>query len=73
LDFAIDRITKKCTEKRAKTKFIATWTPIVVIEVGDHFHQKFQENLHVDPHRYKGVNMGYTTWIQTTCKVIGMN
>jgi hypothetical protein len=44
-----DWIVWKCAKKCAKAKFIAILTPIVVVEVGDYFHQKFKASLHVDP------------------------
>jgi nucleosome binding factor SPN SPT16 subunit len=40
LGSATNQIAKKCAKKCVKTKFIATWTPIIIAEVGDHFHQE---------------------------------
>ncbi len=60
----VDQTVQKCEKKCVRTKFIVVWTLVVVIEVDDCFHQEFQASLCVDPHKYKGVNMGYTTWIQ---------
>ncbi len=51
-------------KKNAKVEFIVASTPTTVDEVGDHFHQEFQASLRANPHKYRGVNLGYTTWIQ---------
>jgi hypothetical protein len=64
LGLTTNQTAQKCVEKHVRTKFIAAWTLVVVTKVGDYFHQEFQESLCVDPHKYKGVNMGCTTWTQ---------
>jgi hypothetical protein len=33
-------------------------------KVGDCFHQEFQASMRANPCKYRGVNLGCTTWIQ---------
>jgi hypothetical protein len=41
LGIVTDKTTIRIVEKCVKAQFIATWTPIVVKEVGDRFHLNF--------------------------------
>jgi uncharacterized protein YktB (UPF0637 family) len=50
----------KIIKRHVKTQFTITWTPIVVKEVGDRFHQKFQIGLWIDPCRYMRTNFGFS-------------
>jgi hypothetical protein len=64
LGIVANRANIKILEKHARAQFTTTWTPIAINKVGDKFHQNFQVGLQVNPHRYMGVNLGCTTWVQ---------
>jgi hypothetical protein len=73
LGFIVEWIApRKIDEKHSRTQFITTWTSIVVVEMGEHFHRVFQTSLRVDSRKYMGWkwlhNMGLTT-----NKGLGMN
>ncbi len=64
MGIATNWATQKVVNKLVRTQFIAIWTPIVIKEVGDNFHQKFQASLWTNPHKYKVVNLKCITWFQ---------
>jgi len=63
LGFAIDSVAQKTNKKHVSTQSSTTWSSTTIIEVGDHFHHDFKIGLWAHPHKYRGVNLGYTTWI----------
>lgn len=64
LGFVVDWVVQKTNEKHARTQFNTTWSSTTIIEVGDHFHHDFKSSLWAHPHKYRGVNLGCTTWVQ---------
>ncbi len=44
--------------------FIIAWSSSIIREAGDRFHCNFNVVMQVDPSRYRGVNLGLTTFAQ---------
>ncbi len=57
-------ITKKTLNNCGKTQFIVAWIPIIVIQMGDHFHHDFKVGLQVHLCKYMGANLGYKKWVR---------
>jgi hypothetical protein len=58
---ASKKLAKKELIKQQWANFIATWSSLVVKEVGDKFHSNFKVGMQVEPSRYRGVNLGSIT------------
>jgi hypothetical protein len=52
-------VAQKLDEKHVRTWFTTAWTPITIVEVGE--HHNFQSGFWAYPHKYMGVNLGCTT------------
>ncbi len=37
--------------------------------MGDHFHHDFQTSFQINPHKYMGMNLGYTTCFQQLARL----
>ncbi len=65
---AKNRVVERLVQKRYKANFNWTWFTVAIKEVEDKFHQNFQAGFKAHSFRYKGVNLGISTHVQSEVK-----